>query len=73
MTIPFTLALAIGFFGFVAGFLLAAAVLPQRQADDLKPQVLAAMHEVERWEAPRLLEWTPETRARFRAQQSGRV
>lgn len=31
MTIPFSLALAIGFFGVVVGFLLAAAVLPGKQ------------------------------------------
>lgn len=70
--IPFELALAIGFFGVVVGFLLAAAVLPSRQADDLKPQVLAAMNEVAEWESPRLLEWTPEVRSRFRAQQISR-
>ena len=77
MPVPLDLAIALGLLGAVAlaPFWVAVGAKLERMAQDaadLKPQVLSAMREIEQWEQPRLLEWSPETVARFRAQQIGR-
>ena len=72
MLVPFDISIVLSFFAFIAGALVGVALCRREDAtvsSDLKPQVLAYAHEVERLEAPRLVEWTPELRARFRYQQ----
>ena len=54
---------------FFAGLCLGFVKSGDLDRDDLKPQVMAYAGEIADWEQPRLAEWTPELRARFKYQQ----
>lgn len=70
MLVPFSIAVLIGCAGVVLGALLMATFLSKPTViPDLRAEILAIAEEVALWEEPRLLEWTPELRARFRYQQ----
>jgi hypothetical protein len=74
MTIPIDVAIGLACIAIVLGVFIGAVIGASRRGepDSLSPHVISAMREVEEWECPRLVEWTPETAARFRAQQATR-
>jgi hypothetical protein len=72
MDIPIDLSIALSFIAFAAGGVVGIALRRKDDAvalADLKPHVIAYAREMAVWDEPRLMEWTPELRARFRYQQ----
>lgn len=75
MTIPIDVAIGLACLAIVLGVFIGAVIGASKRSEltELSPHVISAMREVERWEQPQLLEWTPEVAARFRAQQATRT
>jgi hypothetical protein len=69
MLVPFSVVVLIGCAGVILGALLMATFLSKPTVvPDLRAEILALAEQAALWEEPRLLEWTPELRARFRYQ-----